>query len=267
MKEEVWKAIKGYEGLYEVSNMGRVSSLDRIVKSRGFYIIRKGAIKKLLTDRKGYLYVFLSKNNIEKTHRVHRLVADAFIPNPDNKPEVDHINTIRSDNRVENLRWVTSKENSENEISHKKQKDSWTDELKRRVIESRRLSGGGHAPQRVYQYTLDGEFVAEYDTIADAKLALSTNNNIYKAVDREDLSSCGYIWRTKKEERTIYSGRMRYFRLQNILQYDKYGNLIAEYKDVNDAAKATGLHPANIRRSIYNDYNTRKYKFKLKDDS
>ena len=265
MENEIWKQIEGYEGLYEVSNLGNVRSVDRKVWSRGFYATLKGKPKKVQVDPRGYGIVFLSNCGAEKTHRVHKLVAKAFIPNPDKKPEIDHINANKMDNRADNLRWVTPKENSANIITRKKQLDAWTDELKHRVLESRRAAGGNHAPIRVYQYTLDGEFVAEYPTIQDAKNALGTNNNICKAVDKEDKSACGYLWRSKRETKPVYRGRMKYFKLRNIVQYDKYGNVIAEYDNVKEASRATGIHEALIRRSIYKDFVPRKYKFKLKD--
>lgn len=107
---ELWKPIKGYEGLYEVSNMGNVKSLP---KMRG-YIKSKEKIMKPFKNNNGYLLVSLSKNNKQKHFQVHRLVASAFILNKDNKSQVDHINRIRDDNRVENLRWVTASENGNN---------------------------------------------------------------------------------------------------------------------------------------------------------
>ena len=108
MEEEIWKPIKDFEGYYEVSNIGRVRSLN--YKRTG-----KGKILKNIEDYKGYLEVGLTKNGKRKQFKIHRLVAEAFIPNPENKPCIDHINTVKSDNRVENLRWVTYKENSNNE--------------------------------------------------------------------------------------------------------------------------------------------------------
>ena len=104
MKEEVWKPIKDYEGLYEISNLGRVKSLN--YKRTG-----KEKILKNTVCNDGYLKVGLTKNGKDKVFRIHRLVAEAFIPNPENKPFIDHINTIRDDNRIENLRWCTQKEN------------------------------------------------------------------------------------------------------------------------------------------------------------
>ena len=265
MENEIWMPIAGYEGHYEVSNLGKVRSVNRRVWSRGFYVNLKGRIKKTTIDPRGYAVVFLDKDGVEKTFRVHRLVALTFVPNPDNKPEVDHINTNKLDNRADNLRWVTSKENSANIISRAKQLLAWNDELKKRTVEARREAGGKGAPIRVYQYTLTGDFVAEYSTVQEAKRVLGTNNNISSVVDREDRSCCGFLWRSKKEEKPVYRGRMKYFKLRNIIQYDKNGNFVAEYFDVKDASKKTGIHPAVIRRSIYNDYTPKKYKFKLKD--
>ena len=113
MEEEVWKSIRDYEGLYEVSNLGRIKSLN----------YRKTGKEKILKNiecENGYLIINLAKFGKYKTFKVHRLVAEAFIPNPENKPCVDHINTIREDNRVENLRWVTKEENNNNPLTKKK---------------------------------------------------------------------------------------------------------------------------------------------------
>lgn len=108
---EQWRDIAGYEGLYQVSNIGRVRSLDHVVKTkRGKDMLVKGKDKSLL-NRKGYMFVLLRNRRVQQMCAVHRLVATAFIPNLDNKPEVNHIDANKSNNCVNNLEWVTGEEN------------------------------------------------------------------------------------------------------------------------------------------------------------
>ncbi|KKN59958.1 hypothetical protein LCGC14_0537080 [marine sediment metagenome] len=111
---EIWKDIKGYEGHYQISNIGRIKSLKR----------GKNRILKTPPNSKGYLLVGLTKNGITETKRIQRLVAICFIPNPYNKPEVNHKNGIKIDNRTENLEWATRQENVihavKNGLSHAK---------------------------------------------------------------------------------------------------------------------------------------------------
>lgn len=110
---EEWRTIKGYEGLYEVSSYGRVRSLDRYVKTcYEAYRLQKGKILSPAKDRYGYLKVVLNFNRKCKTINVHRLVSDAFIPNPDNLPMVNHKDEDKSNNRVDNLEWCDSKYNN-----------------------------------------------------------------------------------------------------------------------------------------------------------
>lgn len=107
----MYKAIKGYEGIYEVNELGQVRSVNRIVDTKDGGIRKyDGKELKLKIGQGGYAIVVLNKNGIAKTCNVHRLVAETFLPNPDNLPEVHHKNHDRADKRVENLAWVTRDE-------------------------------------------------------------------------------------------------------------------------------------------------------------
>lgn len=101
--KEVWKKIPGYGGRYEVSNLGRVRSIH---KSTGRVFILSQS-----TDKKGYCFVCLRSDGASKRYRVHRLVATAFIPNHENKPQVNHKDGDKSNNRADNLEWATQSEN------------------------------------------------------------------------------------------------------------------------------------------------------------
>ena len=141
--EEIWKAIPNYEGRYEVSNLGRVKSLPIVInKSNGFIHTTKLKVLKSSDNCHGYLTVYLTKNKVSKTRKVHQLVAEAFlehIPDGTHKLVVNHINFIRHDNRLCNLEVVTSRENANQKhmkssseyigVSWDKQNNKWKSQI------------------------------------------------------------------------------------------------------------------------------------------
>lgn len=129
--KEEWRDVVGYEGFYEVSSIGRVRSKNRKIMRAGNQVTIDGKELVAKTDKR-YHYVTLSKNGAKKHKYIHRLVAIAFIDNPDGHVEIDHINRVRTDNRVENLRWVSRIENEHNKPARGILKEKFISPCKRR---------------------------------------------------------------------------------------------------------------------------------------
>lgn len=132
---EEWRDVIGYEGIYQVSSYGNVRSLDRvIIRKNGHPMTIKGRLLSDCEDSQTYGNIHLYKDGVRKREYVHRLVAQAFLPNPDNLPCVDHVNGDKKDNRASNLRWVSFYENSENRPSYRQALDK-IKELEQRIVE------------------------------------------------------------------------------------------------------------------------------------
>jgi hypothetical protein len=142
---EVWKEVKGFEKQYEISNLGNLRSIDREVKHYidGFIRKYKGSVKKVRLSTDGYLKCNLKNDGKRFDFRVHRLVAEAFIPNNENKPIINHKNGIKTDNRVDNLEWCTISENvlhaTKNRLIKTKLNDSEALEIFNSILSIRKL--------------------------------------------------------------------------------------------------------------------------------
>lgn len=183
--EEIWKSVKGYDGFYEVSNQGRVRSVDRFVMQVLNGVQTKCSYKsrmlRFTIDKAGYPMVTLSALGKIKTFRIHRLVADVFIENPESKKTVNHINAIKTDNRIENLEWATQLENNVHAnvnglINRKKQKG---------------------LPQKypVSQYDIYGNFIQNWESASFAAKTLGFDQtSISKCVLGKYKTSYGFVW-------------------------------------------------------------------------
>lgn len=204
MEQEIWKDVVGWEGFYQVSNLGRVKSVDRFVKRGEKKMHVKELVLKNALDSKGYYMVILcdkERGDIQKA-RVHRLVAEAFIKNPYNKPHIDHINTIKTDNRTENLRWVTYKENANNPITLERvRKNGHGTEVAKKNMATRKKHEKYNAPMEVFQYSIEGDFISSYESISEAERVTGVKN-IKKVVHGKRTTAGGYKWYNKIIEPT-----------------------------------------------------------------
>ena len=178
MKEE-WKPIKDYEGLYEVSNTGKVRSLDRVVEYTGRRTgetrLHKGHEIKATLKKSGYWQVSLNKDNIRKSFRLHRLVAAAFVinSNPDKFDVVNHLDGNKSNNCADNLEWTDNFGNMQHAAANNllnftdKKRESDRKNISK-INEQRKLS--------VVKLTLDGEYVDTYESLAAAAKSVKSNN-------------------------------------------------------------------------------------------
>lgn len=173
---EIWQDIKGYEGKYQVSNLGRVKSLN-YNKSGKEHILKYGM------NTQGYLNVCLCKNKLGKTFAVHRLVAEAFIENPDNLPQVNHIDEDKHNNCVYNLEWCNSKYNN-NYGTHIQRG------LLTRIVRNRKT-----APKKIDQYSLDGKFIKTWNSGTDIAKNGFTKSSIWKCCNGQIKTSQSYIWK------------------------------------------------------------------------
>lgn len=162
-------------GKYQVSNLGQIRRLKSKKSSRrkNAVIIKYWKILKLdYCNGRGYVNTTLSKDGTIAKKVVHRLVAEAFIPNPKNKPFVNHINGIKTDNRVENLEWCTNSENIKHAFN--------TSLMKPMVGKDNpnygKMGGKSSVSIKVNQYSMDGKFIRQWDCIAEAKRSIGANN-------------------------------------------------------------------------------------------
>lgn len=184
LENEIWKNVVGYEDFYQVSNFGRIKSLINRRGKRG-NVNYSGPIQYVDTImspkmfKGGYMQIGLRESGIKKFFCMHRLVAIAFIPNPENKPEVNHINGTRHDNRGENLEWCTTKENSFHRINVLKNDPNL---------------------KPVSQYKKDGTLIQSFNSIIEASKVTNVSHNTISGCvlgNKHRKTAGGFIWKTK----------------------------------------------------------------------
>ena len=179
--EEQWKPVKGYEGLYEVSNMGRVKSLH-------YNRSDKEKVMVLGKTTRGYMNVVLCKNKKHRTFTVHRLVAETFIPNPLCLYTVNHKNEIKTDNRVENLEWMSLAD-----------QNRYGTRTERAIAKSRITNRNNALSKQVLQFDKNGCFIAEYPPIREVHRLFGFDAcHISSCCNNKRNTANGYVWKFKE---------------------------------------------------------------------
>lgn len=196
--QEIWKPIRGYEGYYEVSNLGNVRSLsENRKKSSNKPACR--VLKKALNRFNGYYSVMLCVNGKTKRYYVHRLVAEAFLMNPNNLGVVNHKNENKADNRADNLEWCDIVYNH-----------NYGTGEKRRFLSASINKKGKCYPKRILQFSPEGNYIASYPSSEEAARAIGhpfAGSNIRICARRQDGKriSFGYLWRYEENPSLIAS--------------------------------------------------------------
>lgn len=222
-QEEIWKDILNFEGYYQVSNLGNVKSLERSVVYKNKENPHIFKSKQLLpkTTSTGYLEVVLTKHDGKRyCKRVHRLVAEAFLENPNNLPFVNHINENKKDNCVENLEWCTPKQNIE-------------------AYHSTRI--------QIYQYDLNGNLLKIWNSTTKAAETLNGDKTgIQHCCFGKIKTYYNFIWTYNPLTKHELQKRIKNETLVKVQQLDMNNNVINTYNSMTEAARAVGCNPSAI---------------------
>lgn len=184
---EIWKEIPGYEGYYEASSFGRIRSVVRTIKC-GYGKVREipSKIRVQRSNNGGYCMVYVSVENKQKNCTVHRLVASTFIPNPENKKEVNHKDGNKRNNLIENLEWVTHAENGHH---------AWEIGLRRRILPC--TTGSlNHKSKFVHQYSLSGDYINTFGSTCEAQRETGVSSKlISRCALMKQKFAMGFVWR------------------------------------------------------------------------
>ena len=224
--EEIWKDIKGYEGLYQASSLGRIRSLDRIVPYKNGKRFYMGKILSPHDNTKGYLYLNLSKNNSVQRFYVHKLVAETFLNNHLGLTEVNHKDECKYNNAIENLEFCTHKYNCQ---------------YGNRNIRTKEICS---IP--ILQYDLNGNFLKEYSSGAEAeRITGILNTSINQCLQGKQYHAGGFYWCRKLSNEFPQKIRIQ-LKVRRVLQYNSNGDFMNEYDSIMDASRKTGVCSSNI---------------------
>lgn len=243
-EKEIWKDVVGYEGYYEVSNIGRVRRVSRYITGvNGVTRFWRGRILKQTTTQDGYLRCILSKNGVSNNKRTHRLVAESFIENQENHPVINHKDENPANNHVDNLEWCSISYN--NSYGTRTNRATNSEGFKDRTERHKKA---------VLKIKTNGEIVEKFESLKDAY----ESNPDYK---KASVAACcsnrlntykGYFWIYESD----YSDEELQSRIDitnksqkvKVLQLDLDGNFIKEYESMGQASREVGVNSGSIHQ-------------------
>ena len=242
--QEIWKDVVGYEGLYQVSNLGRIKSLPRQKSNTNGAFVYHGKVLTPMIDSRGYYFVRLfDKNHCARNRLLHRLVAQAFIPNPHNYPCINHKDENKKNPAADNLEWCTIKYNR-----------NYGNAILKTKIKCKGINS-----KPVLQYSLSGDFIKSFPsmTIACQEIGVSDGcAGIVKSCKSKNLYAYGYYWRYKRSEIFPNHIDVQPYIVRHIIQSTMDGIPVAEFNSIKEASRKTGFSETNIGRCVHGNVKT-----------
>ena len=239
MEGEIWKPIIQLPTLYEISNYGRIKSVGRTIvleKPQKRDVVYHPKIMCQYVAKTGYILISLTDyDGSSKSYRVHKLLAEAFLPNPENKKTVDHLNGDKTDNRLENLRWATQKEQ---------------EETIKRLGSKKIKEGAAHAQSKtVYHYDLRGNYLATYGSCGEASRKTGfSSSQINKVCTKQFDFLNDYVFSYTELPKEWFNRefRDRKRKKKEVIQYDLNGVEIKRHFNATEAAEEVGSCHSNV---------------------
>lgn len=267
MDDEIWKDIKGWEGFYQVSNYGRVRTVERMtLGKRGYKRMVKPIIRKTYIGKRGYYCVNLQADGRRKIAYVHRLMMESFVDNPENKPCIDHIDGDKLNCSLENMRYATQRENVNNPNTVWK---AWRPEIRKqninKILTQRIKKCQKFAPMTVYAYFPDGRFYRSFYSMGEAARHIGRDPKIIQqALERQERVVGGYIWSKGKRDNFhyVYKKSNTYKSVQEI---NADGEVINEWDSAKKLAnEINAINYSSLTKFIraQKPYYDRKFRYK-----